>query len=179
MLQYDGDEHTTSGVRRDAMCLEWRQLERSAASLNRRWKRRRGPTGEVERPDMARHVESTTAPPDLPDDTALLFCRSAEGRACRMRAVLGRLAGDDRSQVPPCFAPLLGYLERPRSRTTGETVRESDYTTMVDDDGMPRVIDIATVRRKLGSIAKQKAPRFSGNDPICMRPSQALGLSGL
>ena len=25
-LQYDGDEHTTSGVRRDAMCLEW-QLE--------------------------------------------------------------------------------------------------------------------------------------------------------
>ena len=39
-LQYDGDEHTTSGVRRGAMCLEW-QLERSAASLNRRWKRRR------------------------------------------------------------------------------------------------------------------------------------------
>ena len=22
-LQYDGDEHTTSGVRREAMCLEW------------------------------------------------------------------------------------------------------------------------------------------------------------
>ena len=64
-LQYDGDGHTTSGVRRDAMCLE-RQLARSAASLNRRWKRRRGPTGEVERPDMARHVESMAAPPDLP-----------------------------------------------------------------------------------------------------------------
>ena len=95
-LHYDGDEHTTSGVRRDAMCLEW-QLERSAASLNRGWKRRRGPTGEVERPDMARHVESMAAPPDLPDDTALLFRRDAEGRACRMRAVLGRLAGDDRS----------------------------------------------------------------------------------
>ena len=163
-LQYDGDEHTTSGVRRDAMCLEW-QLERSAASLNHRWKRRGGPTGEVERPDVARHVESMAAPPDLPDDTALLFRRSAEGRARRMRAVLGRLTGDDRPQAPPCFASLLGYLERPRSRTTGETMRESDYTTMVGDDGMPRAIDIATVRRKLGSIAKQKAPWFSGNGP--------------
>ena len=163
-LQYDGDEHETCGVRRDAMCLEW-QLERSAASLNRRWKRRRGPTGEVERPDMARHVESMAAPPDLPDDTALLFRRSSEGRACRMRAVLGRLTGDDRTQVPSCFAPLLGYLERPVSRTTGATVRESDYTAMVDDDGVPRVIDIATVRRKLSSIAKQKAPGLSGNGP--------------
>ena len=164
-LQYGGDEHTTSGVRRDAMCLEW-QLERSPASLNRRWKRRRRPTGEVERPDMARHVESMAAPPDLPGDTALLSRRSAEGRACRMRAVLGRLTGDDRAQAPPpCFAPLLGYLERPRSRMTGETVRESDYTTMIGDDGMPRAIDIATVRRKLSSIAKQKAPGFSGNGP--------------
>ena len=146
------------------MCLEW-QLERPAASLNRRWKRRRGPTGEVERPDMARHVEVMAAPPDLPDDTALLFRRSSEGRACRMRAVLGRLTGDDRTQVPSCFAPLLGYLERPLSRTTGATVREADYTSMIDDDGMPRVIDIATVRRKLGSIAKQKAPGLSGNGP--------------
>ena len=34
-LQYDGDEHTASGVRRNAMCLEWQwQLERSAASLS-------------------------------------------------------------------------------------------------------------------------------------------------
>ena len=114
---------------------------------------------------MARHVESMAAPPDLPDDTALLFRRSAEGRACRMRAVLGRLTGDDRTQVPSCFAPLLGYLERPLSRATGATVRESDYTAMVDDDGVPRVIDIATVRRKLSSIAKQKAPGLSGNGP--------------
>ena len=100
--QYDGDEHTTSGVRREAMCLEW-QLERSAASPNRRWKRRRGPTGGTERPEMARHIESMAAPPDLPDDTALLFRHSAEGRACRMRAVLGSPMGDDRSQVPTCI----------------------------------------------------------------------------
>ena len=75
---------------------------------------------------MARHIESMAAPPDLPDDTSLLFRRSAEGRDCRMRAVLGRLTGDDRSQVPPCFAPLLGYLKRPLSRATGATVRELD-----------------------------------------------------
>ena len=108
-LQYGSDEHTTSGVRRGAMCLEW-QLERSAAALNRRWKRRRGPTGETERPEMARHIESIAAPPDLPDDTALLFRRSAEGRAWRMRAVLGQLTGEYRSQAPPCFAILLAYL---------------------------------------------------------------------
>ena len=48
---------------------------------------------------------------------------------------------------------------------TGETVRESDYTTMVDDDGMPRIIDMATVRWKLSNIAKQKAPGLSGNGP--------------
>ena len=163
-LQYGGDEHTISSVRRDAMCLEW-QLGRSAASLNRRWKRRRGPTGEVERPDMARHIETIAAPTDLPDDTALLFRRSAEGRACRMRAVLGRLMGDDRSQALPCFAALLGYLKRPLSRMTSGTVRESDCTTMVDVNGVPRVIDMATVRRKLSSIAKQKAPGLSGNGP--------------
>ena len=97
-------------------------------------------------------------PPDLPDGTALLFRRSGEGRACRRRAVLGQLTGDDRSQVPPCFAPLLAHLERPVSRTTGATVRESDYTSMVDKDGVPRVIDMEAVRRKLRSITKQNRP---------------------
>ena len=156
-LQYDGDEHTTSGVRREAMCLEW-QLERSAEALNSRWKRRRGPTGETERPEMDRHNESIATPTDLPEDTALLFRRSGEGRAYRKRAVLGQLTGDGRSQVPPCFVPLLTHLERPVSRTTGATMRESDYTSVVDEDGVPRDIDMATVRRKLRSIAKQKAP---------------------
>ena len=88
-LQYDGDERTTSGVRREAMCLEW-QLERSAVALNGRRKRRRGPTGEMERPEMARHIESiATCPPGLPGDTALLFRRDGDGRACRRRGVLG------------------------------------------------------------------------------------------
>ena len=76
------------------------------------------PTGETEWPDMARHIESIAAPPDLPDGTALLFRCSAEGRACRMRAVLGQLTGDDRSQVPPCFPALLGYPFSRWSTTT-------------------------------------------------------------
>ena len=144
-LQYDGDEHTTSGVRRGTMCLEW-QLGRSAAALNRRWKRRRGPTGDVERPRMARYIENMATPPDLPGDTALLFRRDAEGRACRMRAVLGRLTDYGRSHVPPCFAAILSYLERPTSRATGAKVRESDYVSMIDDDGVPRTIDRPTAR---------------------------------
>ena len=36
---------------------------------------------------------------------------------------------------------------------------------MVVDDGVPRIIDMATVRRKLSSIAKQKVPGLSGNGP--------------
>ena len=163
-LQYDGDEHTTSGVRCGSMCLEWK-LERSAAPLNSQWKRRRGPTGKIERPGMARHIESIATPPDLLDDTTLLFRRSVESRACRMRAVLGQLTGHDRSQVPPCFAIPLAYLERPVNRTTGVAVRESDCIPMVDEDGVPRVIDMVTMRRKLRSIAKQKAPGLRGNGP--------------
>ena len=42
---------------------------------------------------------------------------------------------------------------------------ESDYTSIVDEDGVPRVADTATVRRKLRSIAKQKAPGLTGNGP--------------
>ena len=79
--------------------------------------------------------------------------------------MLGQLIGDDRPQITPCFAALLEYLERPLSRTTGATVRESDYISMVDDDGVPRIIDMAVVRRKPSSIAKQKAPGLSGNGP--------------
>ena len=44
-------------------------------------------------------------------------------------------------------------------------MRESDYILMVDDDGAPRIIDTATVRWKLSSIAKQKAPGLSDNGP--------------
>ena len=42
---------------------------------------------------------------------------------------------------------------------------ESDYVSVVDEGGVPRVIDMATVRRKLRGIAKQKAPGLTGNGP--------------
>ena len=51
------------------------------------------------------------------------------------------------------------------SKTTGLPVQPSDYETMVDDDGAPRQFNFATFRRKLGSIAKQKALRLPGNGP--------------
>ena len=48
---------------------------------------------------------------------------------------------------------------------TDETVREADYISMIDENGVPQTIDMATVRQKLGSIAKQKAPGLTGNGP--------------
>ena len=80
-------------------------------------------------------------------------------------AVLGELTGDERSQTPLCFAPLLTHLERPINRTTGKTVRESDYASMVDEGGVQRVIGMATARWKLRGIAKQKTPGLTGNGP--------------
>ena len=53
----------------------------------------------------------------------------------------------------------------PISKTTGLPVHITDYVTMFDDDGAPRQFDFATIRRKLGSIAKQKVPGLSGNGP--------------
>ena len=69
--------------------------------------------GQTERPEIAHHIENIAVPPELPADTALIFRREGNGRACRRRAVLGELTGDVRSQIPPCFAPLLTHLKRP------------------------------------------------------------------
>ena len=83
-----------------------------------------------------------------------------------MRAVLGQLTGDDRSQAPPCFATLLEYPRAaPQPDDWCDCAREADYISMADENGVPRTIDMATVRRKLGSIAKQKAPGLTGNGP--------------
>ena len=49
---------------------------------------------------MARHIERIATPPNLPDDTALLFRRDGEGRACCRREVLGELTGEIRAAVP-------------------------------------------------------------------------------
>ena len=100
-----------------------------------------------------------------PEDTAILFRRNEEGREFRRRAVAGELAPHDTSRVPECFHALLGHLASPISKIAGLPVHCTDYESMIDEDGAPRQFDFATIRRKLGSIAKQKAPGLSGNEP--------------
>ena len=97
-----------------------------------------------------------------PEDTAVLFRRNEEGREFRHRAVAGVLTPHDTRRVPECFHALLKHLASPISKTTdGLPVRCTDYEPMLDEDGAPRQFDFATIRRKLGSIAKQKAPGLS------------------
>ena len=59
----------------------------------------------------------------------------------------------------------LSTWRRRSVRATGLPVHCTDYESMIDGDGAPRQFDFATIRRKLGSIAKQKAPGLSGNGP--------------
>ena len=99
------------------------------------------------------------------DDTALLFRRCAAGRRCRARAVKGELADDDITQLPSCFHELLIDLQSPVSGRTGATVCSSDFANTQDDSGALRLITVAIMHRKLGKIAKGKAPGFFGNGP--------------
>ena len=114
---------------------------------------------------VAETVERLAAVEPGPEDTAILFRRNEEGREFRRRATAGTLTPHDISRVPECFHDLLKHLASPVSKATGLPVHCTDYETMIDGDGAPRRFDFATVRRKLGSIAKQKAPGLSGNGP--------------
>ena len=51
------------------------------------------------------------------------------------------------------------------NRATGERIKSADYVNMIDEDGQPRLFTRTIMRRKLGTIAKGKAPGFSGNGP--------------
>ena len=114
----------------------------------------------------AETVEQLAVAEPRPKDTAILFRRNEEGREFRRRAVAGEQAPHhDISRVPECFHALLKHLASPISKTTGLPVHCTDYESMIDEDGAPRQFDFATIRRKLGSIAKQKAPGLSGNGP--------------
>ena len=99
------------------------------------------------------------------DGTALLFRKGEAGRRCRARAVRGELMSDDIKQLPSCFYELPEDLKLPVSGRTGGTVQSSDFGNMVDELGAPRLIAPTIMRRKLGKIAKGKAPGFSGNGP--------------
>ena len=60
---------------------------------------------------------------------------------------------------------MLSHLHKPVSGVTGKTVQACDYSSMIDENGNPRTIELVTVRRKLCRIAKRKAPGYSGNGP--------------
>ena len=56
------------------------------------------------------------------------------------------------------------------SSLTGETVVPSDYIHMAQANGTPNPITFNDLRRKLGGIAKQEAPGYSGNGPDLHAP---------
>ena len=169
------------GVRRETLCLKWQvgSTPGAAAAATRGahvdGDSRRRSNGVVN--DGSSNIGSTAVPKATDvrrlaamdrsrvDDTALLFRRGEAGRRCRARAVKGELTQDDITQLPSCFHELLEDLQSPVSGRTGATVQSSDFANMVDELGAPRPITSAIMRRKLGKIAKGKAPGFSGNGP--------------
>ena len=102
--------------------------------------------------------------------TVKLFSRSAEGRRTRQRAVRGELTSEKISETPDVSRPLHRHLQSPLSAETGATVLPSDYVTMTQTDGTPNSVTFDDLRRKLGEIAKQKAPGYSGNGPDLHAP---------
>ena len=98
-------------------------------------------------------------------DTVSLFSRTAEGRRTRQRAVRGALTPEEIAEIPEEFHSLLQHLQSPVSSLTGKTVEPADYVHMARADGTPNPITFNDLRRKLGGIAKQKAPGYSGNGP--------------
>ena len=103
-------------------------------------------------------------------DTIKLFSRTAEGRRTRQRAVRGELTPEEIAEIPEVFHSLLTHLQSPVSSLTGETVVPSDYVHMAQADGTPNPVTFDDLRRKLGGIAKQKAPGYSGNGPDLHAP---------
>jgi hypothetical protein len=102
---------------------------------------------------------------EQPDDTALLFRRDEAGRQCWQRAADDFMTPADVACLPPCFHGLLEHLRSPNNRATGDRVKSADYVNMIDEDGQPRLFTCTITRRKLGKIAKGKAPSFSGDGP--------------
>ena len=174
-------------VRRENLCLKWQvgsNLGAAAAAVSPdvdvddgRRRRSNGVAdgeGEGSRPTAVPTPENVKrlAAMDCSrvDGTVLLFRRGEAGRRCRARAVKGELMDDDITQLPSCFHELLDDLKSPVSGRTGATVQSSDFANMLDDLGVPRLITVAIMRRKLGKIAKGKAPGFSGNGPDLHAP---------
>ena len=108
-------------------------------------------------------VRRLAAQRDAPADTALLFRRNEEGGARRDRAANGTLTSEDKAALPRCFHELIPHLRPPTNPATGVAVGSAGYVNMVDESGAPRIFTRAILRRKLGKIAKGKAPGYTGN----------------
>ena len=170
------------GVRRENLCLKWQvgsnpgaAAAAASSGADVDYDSRRRSNGVADGDGLDSQSTSVPSLADVRrlaamdrsrvDDTALLFRKGEAGRRCRARAVKGELTTDDITQLPSCFHELLEDLKSPVSGRTGATVQSSDFANMVDELGAPRLITPAIMRRKLGKIAKGKAPGFSGNGP--------------
>ena len=102
---------------------------------------------------------------DHPEDTALLMRRNADGRRCRIRATENKLGPRDKADIPAQFWPLLPHFRRKVIPSSEERVQQSDYSSMLTPDGSPKPVELVEWQRKMGDIAKGKAPGYSGNTP--------------
>ena len=68
--------------------------------------------------------------------------------------------------IPAQFCPLLPHFRQKNIPASEERVQQSDYTSMLlAADGFPGQMEWAEWQRKMGDIAKGKAPGYSGNTP--------------
>ena len=145
-VRHHADDSTHKGVRRALLCIE----------------------SAFERPSAADIASLTTT--DRPEDTALLMRRNAEGRRCRLRATENTLRPQDTADIPAQFWPLLPHFRRKVIPSSEERVQQSDYSNMLAADGSPKPVELVEWQRKMGDIAKGKAPGYSGNTPDLYAP---------
>ena len=138
-VQHHADDSTHKGVRRDLLCIE----------------------SAFECPTAADIANLTTT--DRPEDTALLMRRNADGRRCKLHATESTLRPQDIADIPAQFWPLLPHFRRKTISASEERVQQSDYTNMLAVDGSPKPMEWVEWQRKMGDIAKGKAPGYSGN----------------
>ena len=108
-------------LKREQICHQW-QMEQAASTDGS------DAAGTATCRDgrrMAETVGRMAATKPQPEDTAILFRRSEEGREFRRRAAAGELASHGASRVPECFHGLLEHLSAPVSKMTGLPVQRS------------------------------------------------------
>ena len=140
-VRHHADDSTHEGVRRALLCIE----------------------SAFEHPSPADIASLPTT--DRPEDTALLIRRNAEGRRCRLRATENKLRPQDAADIPAQLWPLLPHFRRKVTPASDTRVQQSDYSNMLAADGSPKPAELVEWQRKMGDIAKDKAPVYSGNTP--------------